>query len=699
MIIYIIIKILLSYFLIIKKKWIEDSKKLDIFVDILTVCIFIYLVKRSEIELEKTLWILWLGSMMIGMFLVFKLLDKVLKKKEEIIGWIEKKEKVKKFLLKPEVNKVIYYGIWMLPWNIGYWVYFWIMENGWYLRVWYSSNRDVFFWRYFKWDSRDFFYNIHFNIYTNRFIIYIREEITDRLYIGLFRMMIIVYVIRGRMQEMSIGKYIWIRAVIYMYLCIFYLYFAVYLHVINYYLLWIIIIIEIIVILYIKEIVEYYEEKMKIEKMHYLMLMEKGIMTREMIEIKDKFLDPLEIDTRMKWEINVYIWDRTLSNSITLNILYNYMIWVNKNTKGYYDKSMNIRSRIHRKKLIEEKSIIWDILPRTRYVIVALKYFGYKISVCNVAASGINIDIEYVLINLHRNKFLYLGYYEKTYSKTSLLMFLWMLRINKQFWPSWEGLPYNENKELKKFYSHIGYDGGYIYKLITLYYFLEDKRYCDENVLFEYLLSRWIYYYADADYMHYNKERIYEKRKEIEIPEEFSGIKEYKMMFRIMGRIQLYEEESMVWNEKLQELLKEKEEKEKEELKKKTIENFEEYRYFRILSGKFPIDLGISDEGYENGKVLKDMKEFYRKTEPELEEIIEHIKKNNFLKLKTMEIKVKETRLDDINEEERLFNIWHILIMQYEGSTVYYIEDPDDIYKYYSKTENLLKEYNIKFYL
>jgi len=49
-------------------------------------------------------------------------------------------------------------------------------------------------------------------------------------------------------------------------------------------------------------------------------------------------------------------------------------------------------------------------------------------------------------------------------------------------------------------------------------------------------------------------------KEEIEIPGKFVGIKEYKVLFKIMGRMQLHEEEGIVWNNGLQSLLKEKEE-------------------------------------------------------------------------------------------------------------------------------------------
>ena len=690
MIIYIIVKIMLSYFLIIKKQWIKETWKLDIGIDLLVVCIFIYLMRISEIEIEKTLWIVLVGSMMIGIFLGFKMLNKVLEKKEKIIEWVEKREKVKMFLLRPEVNKIIYYGVWMLPWNIVYWIYFWIVENGWYIRVWYSSNRDIFFWRYFKWDSRDFFGAIRrYDI----IMVWIRVRITDRIYKGLCRIMIIVYLIRERMKEMKVSKYIWIRMVVYMYLSVFYLYFTVYLHIINYYLLIIIIIIEMIGLLFLEEIVVYIERRYEIDAAYYSKLIEKGIITLEFAEIRDKMLYPLVTDTRMKWELNVYVWDKTLSNSITLNMLYTYMIWVNKKTEGYYDRQMNIRSRVHRKKFIEEKSIIWDVLPRTRYVIIALKYFGYEQSSINIA-NDINVGIEYKINNLCIDKKFYLGYYEKAYSNTSLLMFLWMMRVNKSYWGIFELRGKISDKDLEEFYSFKKNEGIHIYDYMTLVYFVKDKRFMNEIILFSYILSQWIHYYTDADYMYYYKDRLVEKRKEIEIPKEFCSIKEYRMIFKIMGRIQLYEEEGIVWNEKLQELLKEKEKKEEEEYK-----NVEEgYRYYKFITGNNVVDFAIGQENYINGSVLSYMKGFYKRTEPELEEIIGCIKENNAIGIALMDIKVKETRIDEIKEEEILFRIFHMLIIWHVGNINHFMKDLDSVFEYYSKPENMLKEYKIDCY-
>jgi hypothetical protein len=123
-----------------------------------------------------------------------------------------------------------------------------------------------------------------------------------------------------------------------------------------------------------------------------------------------------------KWEINKYVWDKTLSNSVTLNILYKYVLFVNKNTNGYFDKQMGIMTRIHKKKFIEEKSIIWDILPRTRYVIVSLKNESYKLGQVRDLDPQEFVSMQHAYANLSVNRHFYLSFYEKTYTKVSLLL-------------------------------------------------------------------------------------------------------------------------------------------------------------------------------------------------------------------------------------------------------------------------------------
>jgi len=160
MIIYIIIKLMLSYWLVFKKKWIK-VERLGMIMDIIIVIIFFYLWWKSVMNIETTYKVFIIGVIILSWFLLYRGINIILKNFEKIIKWVESKEKIKKILLNPKMNKIIYYSVWGLPWNIMYWVYFWVMENGWYVRVWYCSNRDIFFMKYLKWDSRRFFYKVN----------------------------------------------------------------------------------------------------------------------------------------------------------------------------------------------------------------------------------------------------------------------------------------------------------------------------------------------------------------------------------------------------------------------------------------------------------------------------------------------------------------------------------------------------------
>jgi len=202
------------------------------------------------------------------------------------------------------------------------------------------------------------------------------------------------------MLEVKIKRYIWIRIVVYMYLSIFYLYFALYLQNINYYLFLVLIGCEIILLIFLREIIDYMNVRYFKE---LAILYKEGVIGEEFMEMVVKLRDPLEIGVRLKFELNKYIWDKTLSNAVVLNILYKYMVWVNKNTEGYYDRKMNIRSRVHVRLFLEERSIIWDILPRTRYVIISFKYLGYECGE-NITNEGISLTEQYEFINLSKNK-------------------------------------------------------------------------------------------------------------------------------------------------------------------------------------------------------------------------------------------------------------------------------------------------------
>ena len=379
------------------------------------------------------------------------------------------------------------------------------------------------------------------------------------------------------------------------------------------------------------------EKKYKIEEKDYYELRNRGLVTEEFIEIKNKLRSPMFIDTRLKWEENVFIWDKTLSNSATLNILYKYMIWVNKNTKGYYDFKMNMRTRIHRKKFLEEKSIIWDVLPRTRYVIVNLKYFGYE--TCPIVENGVEVDKEYEFINIKRNRNFYLSYYDKTYNKAPLTLLVWILRKHKYYWAGREEqFIRNLSEEISHYYK-IEYSSNISHFLSELMYiYMHDKRYFKINMMLVSLFNRHSLFCCEELFFHYYKWYMIENVKEKEIPTEFYSLKDYKIIFKIMGRIQINEEEAIVWNEKLQKMLDKKEEllnKEYNEImsNEKVAEEYKMlYRYNKFFFEWAPKDSGVFDEVLKQ-EFDKKYKKFSKimKLEPDLIVYFDKYENNIFL--------------------------------------------------------------------
>ena len=140
-------------------------EKVFLFFDLTVVLVYLLMVYKKGFGLVVS--ILVISLIIIVIFLMYKLINYIEKNNEKILNKmkkyisVEKQKKIRKFFIKPIVCKLIYYGVWLLPWNVGYWVYFWIMEYGWYARVWITSTRDIILWRLFKWDSRDFFYKLY----------------------------------------------------------------------------------------------------------------------------------------------------------------------------------------------------------------------------------------------------------------------------------------------------------------------------------------------------------------------------------------------------------------------------------------------------------------------------------------------------------------------------------------------------------
>jgi len=81
---------------------------------------------------------------------------------------------------------------------------------------------------------------------------------------------------------------------------------------------------------------------------------------------------------------------------------------------------MNILPKYNIRKLYNLNSIPFDILPRTRYVIIKLRYMKFFILRGNVINPGIKAM-----------KNLYLTYFEKTYAvDSSVISIIFLLRIN-----------------------------------------------------------------------------------------------------------------------------------------------------------------------------------------------------------------------------------------------------------------------------
>jgi len=287
----------------------------------------------------------------------------------------ERKERIKRFFLKPIVCTIIYYIVWMLPWNIMYWIYFYIMEHGWYWRVWINSVRDIILWKVFKWDSRIYFYELNERISKNR-IVKLIYRIKDKIVKGILRSLLILSWIKKIFLEVKITQYIMSRIIILCYLSIFYLYMFKGIIIINYYVFYIVIIIEVILMLLFDNIITIIIKKKK-EK--YIIMLAKIVKEENFWLMYDpldlRYYDP----ARAIFEENNMVWNKILGDSVSLNILYEYMLYVNKNTKGYYYYKYGILTKIKSIKLYELSNIPWSILPETRYTIMAMRYVQWNI--------------------------------------------------------------------------------------------------------------------------------------------------------------------------------------------------------------------------------------------------------------------------------------------------------------------------------
>ena len=547
MIIYIIIKIWLSFLCIVKFKWIKEIWKLSLSIDLIIMICFFYLLMKKEIAIITQIFIF--SFIIVNIFLLYRGINYILENNNKILEKIKKyiskkkQQEIKKFFLKPIVCKIIYYMIWLLPWNIGYWIYFWIVENGWYMRVWITSTRDIIFWKIFKWDSRTFFFNIFKNINNNEIIIK-----------TIWRIFFISFYIRQELLSVKITKYIWLRGIIYMYLTIFYYYLFEELFIINNYLFYLLIILEFVLLYNVEKIINYYEGNIiEIWKKN-------NINVEHNKTLLYTFKNPFYWEAFFKWDLCLSFWDIIFQDSVSLNILYKYMIFVNKNTKGYFDKQMNIGTRVNKIRISGVQmpvfSIIWNILPRTRYVIINLKGVAYETTYDSIYIK--KYQTNKYKINLSHNKNLYLSYYEKTYSKTSLLMFVWILKNNHMYWYLFfkGAMSYYSRLEgdLSLFYFHYVKDINMRFFLLSYYaYILKyDKRILkDINILLDLLYTKTVPYFLEETYFDLYEKDLIKNGSILPISGNICSIKNYKKMFKIMGRIMWANHEYISWNSKL----------------------------------------------------------------------------------------------------------------------------------------------------
>ena len=370
------------------------------------------------------------------------------------------------------------------------------------------------------------------------------------------------------------------------------------------------IIIELIVLYKLKEIIEYYDHIINVIIWNRLIFTLEQ--TLEINKIRGGLKDPFLSSTRKKNSMNYFHWDRILNNSLSLTILYKYMYYVEKNTRGYFNKKMNIQIVINEFKEDKEgeSGLIWSVLPRTRYVIMSLKNLAYSEKALFVTRDGKNPykDIDPHIyarekVNLVRNRNFYLSYYEKTYNNTSLLMLVWNLRNNLTYWFYHQFSLYMTNQN---FYNkgaiyhlfYINFPIEFMFLFLT-YIYVNDKRLIsDVNMILEFFLDIEKKYYLEELYFINYEGVLKEKRNELKIPEKICSLKQYKKMFKIMSKITLFREVGIVWNEELQkriakfEVVKWKD----ENIKKKIID------FFLLLNKGFDSNFD-TDDGWMNIKI------------------------------------------------------------------------------------------------
>jgi hypothetical protein len=293
----------------------------------------------------------------------------------------------------------------------------------------------------------------------------------------------------------------------------------------------------------------------------------------EFIDLNNIFLiiDPL--DYSWSQQIKVFfdssglVWNKILGDSLSLNILYEFMLYVNKATNGYYFNEYNIMTRMRIEKLYKENSIPWDILPRTRYVIMNLRYVQINMFVKYIIKLSYTDKKDVTFYEglmgdyrLKSMKNMYLTLFEKTYSDVSLLSIIFLFRLNLEFnYMMWRSFYYSEliiddnflkfEKVINKTYLSKKVVIIKLYlakmskenpKLLNAAYFLHTF---DLNSRIHDMEGHFM-----LNLLYVDGTPIDSKLSSLKSINKFSGFSNYKKNIELLSKLLMFEEEAIVWN-------------------------------------------------------------------------------------------------------------------------------------------------------
>lgn len=589
MFIYILIKIIFSAIASLLKM---DIKRGFIIFESIIVIIYVFLLYNDFLQLNIGLLLFFL--FWIVCISLYKITNYIFIKRTIIYHGItnnvsvKKINNIKKFILKPIVLNIIYYVIWFLPWNMLYYLIFLLSEYLWYYRIWLVSVRDLFFLRLFGWDSRKFFFHLNKKLFENKIILYFyfcKEKIVK----AFLRLFLFISFIRKNFLESSLKTFFLARLIVFCYLSLFYLYVFENILLLNIWLFYSIIVFEIFVLVFFDNFVIFFIKKDIYNKNHkysYFFLL---FFTKENLQL---LLDPLNLTyyepSKTFFEVNGLVWNKILGNSLSLNILHEFILFANKNTNGYFYHSKGISTKPTSIKLYELSNIPWDILPRTRYVIMSMRYVQQNVYNNTIINDNVNLEAsvnEETDINilddailLYKNseipqyvpdfriknmKNYYLSFFEKTYCDNTLLITIYLLKLNYDTLYTWLYLNYysellKHRKLNKDFYifdrklSDIIWSKTQIWKLKLI----EISKTNPELLRIEYILHLFEYENRIVDISSDYLVRFSTSALELPLLTKDFGLNKlsltnYRNNIVLLSKLTLYDEEAIVWNSDL----------------------------------------------------------------------------------------------------------------------------------------------------